>query len=232
MWHNPLVWVVVALAVYAIAVNVYWAYPLDGAQRYVPIARIAYLVGLPVLALALRAMQPAELGLAPPRSLVTAVAATGIAAGVAALVIGARRWYGRAAGEASTRSRWPITGLALAEIALDAFLRESHWAFVRAGALAATGPDLGRASVVAVVLLALEAWSDPSRRTAFRTARAAHGLTRGAALTIMSGMVFATSASSILAWGLHVPVAGVWRLVLGDAGTDSVVEPAAPARHP
>jgi hypothetical protein len=230
MWHNPLVWVVAALAVYAVAVNVHWAFGPAGARRYAPVARIAYLAGLPALALALRIMDPASLGLVLPRSPLAALLATIIALVVGFSVVGARRWYGATAGEGPPPRTRPA-GPEVAEIALGALLLECHWAFVRAGALAATGPDPARAASVAIVLLALEAWSDPGRRTAFRSARTAHGQTRGAALALMSAAVFAACASSVLAWLYHVPVALGWRFALGDPGRDVLVEPGVTPRR-
>jgi hypothetical protein len=143
-----------------------------------------------------------DLGLRPPTpaSLLAALAA---AIAVAALVALNQWWFQRSTGWRLPRGPLPLTPEVVGAIALEALMREAHWAFFRSAPLAIGMANRSAAVFLALAVLALESWTDPRRREMLLEPRAALELARGAALAVLSAVVFLASGSVVVCLGAH-----------------------------
>ncbi|MFN2115834.1 MAG: hypothetical protein ACK2T6_08965 [Anaerolineae bacterium] len=211
MLSEPLAWVVGSVVLYAAATNLAWAAEVgDGRHsmlrrarmisrdpRAVELLRAAYLLGVPVLALATRVAHPTSLGLVIPASLAASVAALAVVAATVIAIIGSRSMLARALGWTWRAEAIVPPADQLARLALVALLLESHWAFFRAAGLSVAGANPTLAVYVALGLLAVEAWSNPALRVVHDGTLGAARQARTGALAVMSGTVFLITGSSI-----------------------------------
>jgi hypothetical protein len=226
--HQPLLWVFVPLAVYAIVINLLWV--VDATPgRYralrgladlarVPLvrwlARGVYLLGIPALAVALRVPGltaghlglPARLGAPGSGSLEPAAMAIALGLATLAAILGAQVWYHLASGQPSPLAPARLSVTVLGWLALTALLLEAHWALVRAAMLTL---DLGSAIILvylSLVVLGLEAWVSPWRRSRLLDPAGAAALSRTGALAVQSALVFLITDSSVLCLLAHLGV--------------------------
>ncbi len=225
MLNSPLVWIAATLTVYAAATNLSWAAANEPErlvglrsllervnQRVSPeyakiIARACYYLGIPSMAVVLHVTRPSHMGLVTPPSVASLILALAIVAATAAVLAGGRFWLDRAARRAPRMTLRPLAPATLGWLALGALFREAHWAFFRAGPLSAGLDSATVAVFLGLGLLALEAWSNPWHRTAFDDVLASHELAEGAALALMSALVFLSTGSSPVCLVAHVTVA-------------------------
>lgn len=234
---HPISWVMLMLVGHAVASAWQWT-RIDGhAERSTAGAwgRTAYLAGIPIVAVALRVVpSPAHMGLGIPARPWLAVGAAlvagfGCAAAVGLWESGWKLRPGLARLRAAMRLHaWKGNGARGVELARHAVEDELHWAFFRAAALStsfgfydagAIGPSLW----LALVLLAIEGWSNPAVRSQLADNGTSGPVARSAAMALASGLAFAFSGSS--AAGLAAQLIG--RFVV--AGLDaSATEPPEP----
>lgn len=227
MWHDPFVWTLASVATYAIAVNVTWLLetrtggpewlePLASFVR-IPglrlIAAVLFLLGVPLLAIALRVVRPSRMGLVAPTSASDVAMAAAFMVLTAALLIVTRAWYEHSQGRGwrPTMRRPGVDGIG--RVALLALILEAHWALYRAGALSVASRSAALAVYLSLALLAVEAWSHPRTRLAHETRSGAWRHARTAALAIASGTVFLVTGNSILSLIGHLLVASCWAFV-------------------
>ena len=233
MIPGVLVWMAVMLVAYAAAVNGVWMLRFASSPRlrgmggfdtpqWAALGRGAYLLGVPVLAVALRApgLRADALGL----PLVDAlgwpadaaqvggdlVAALGLAGLVWGAVLAGHVWFRRTLDQTVVIERRRPTPASLGDIALDALLLEAHWAFFRAGLLSLGLENATLALFACVGLLGFEAWLNPAIRAAQGDSEAMLGRVPGAALAILSTWVFIATGSSVWCLAAHlVPAVGL-----------------------
>ena len=240
MPFSPLAWSILALLVYAFGTNLDWW--LRGAasdsrlaaawsQALSPPARrrslrLAYLLGLPLLALLLRVPSPAQIGLPSPPPPGASVFDLGawqaagalawpidlglvIALGLttAGLVAAGHAWTLASQGQrARFEARLPdVAGLGPA--ALGALALEAHWALLRAGVVSLGLQNAGLTMGIALGLIGLCAWSNPSLRARASDPEALADSGQTAILGILSGLVFLETGSSLWSLTAHLMVA-------------------------
>lgn len=241
---RPITWILIMLAIHAGVRAWLWtrvdsaAYPPPNIRRWV---RSFYLAGIPIIALALRVVPSVDhMGLGVPARPVVTVG-VGLIIG---LVV---------AGLASAWQRdWIVTGkrgrllgrLQIGRIDRGTILKESrralelelHWAFFRAAVLdtgfsSGVSSGVGAAMWLAIVLLGIEAWSDPATRAALAAPASARSIARSGALAIASTLCFALTGSS--AAGLIAQLLA--RFVLAESSTHdfdpSTVDDPIPSAH-
>jgi hypothetical protein len=229
LWH-PLAWLALDLAL-TLGVWVFaWrraagAEPEDrhaarllAAAAPSGVARRAALALLPLAALALRLVTPAEMGLVPPRGPAGLIGSALLALLLAAFVDGVRSHLAPPRSRRGRqRARQPAD---VGQLALDALCLELNWAFLRA-----LGLELGPATVTLAVALSLvvaglQLLADPWRRGALARPGGVADFAQDAGLAVLSAMTFLATGSSVVALAWHLGV--LWLL-----GTPST-EPAAP----
>jgi len=230
-WHDAPLWVLATIAAHALATNAWWWLRVTPSgtgrpARFVRRAtgpgprsaiRAAYLLGPPAAALWLRVVSPEWLGLAAPSGAGAGVTAATMGMAGALTALGANWWYRRADGRQLPRPRAPELA-DIGWIALYAALLEAHWAFFRAGALA-TGLDPISAGLGAGLgLLCIESWSSPFARARLSEPASAATLVPTATAAVVSAYTFATTGSSLLAWGIHAAMMVGLATVLPGAG--------------
>lgn len=214
-WHEPLAWVFGTIVAYAVATNLDWA-ARGAARRHrwlAPAARAAFLLGIPTAALALRVVGPEALGIARPVSVRATAAVAAAAVATLALLTVSHWWFERANGRRVAPERGALTVASVGALAIEAALLEAHWAFFRAGLLSLGTANLSLAVALAVALVGVEAWTSPWRRADLARPEGAQDLVPSAALCVLSGLVFFSTGSSVLGWGLHVAVLTGYRTV-------------------
>lgn len=251
MVPGVLVWIIVSLLIYALVVNGVWmlrhAQALDtsgiaglGSSGWAAGARGVYLLGIPILAVALRVpgLSAAALGLPPAgtldqptgallltlaRGLATALA---LAAAVGVVVAGSELWFRWSQDEPGRMTSRRIGPAAFGYLLLGALCLEAHWAFFRAGPLSLGLQNETLAVYLGLGILGLEAWINPASRAALGDPEAMGGQARSAALAVLSMSVFLATGSSLACLAAHIAVATGWSLVGTQAG-----EPEAPAAN-
>jgi hypothetical protein len=237
MTLGVLAWITAALLLYAVVVNGLWLLR-HGPRRYATwldpiesshaatLGRGLYLLGIPVLAVALRVpgLSAPVLGLPAPGVLdqprdvlLQAIGrgslwSLGLAAAVGAAVVAGDLWYRRSMARPARLTRGRLTPAGLGVLALGALCLEAHWAFFRAGLLSLGLQNQTLAVYLALALLGLEAWINPATRAALGDPEALAPRTRTAALAILSGSVFLATGSSLASLLAHVIAASAWML--------------------
>jgi|GEM_PF-6283183 hypothetical protein len=228
MWLDAFVWTLGSLALYAAVANTVWAIEtapsppswLLGPLRVIRdsvvrnVASVAYLLGIPLLAVSLRVARPSYMGLAAPSSWTSTIVALLFALGMLGLTIAAHAQLQRAN---DRRVRLTLRMPRIEEIggiALTALLLEAHWALFRAGALSVASRSATLAVYLSLALLAVEAWSNPRTRLEHQSPDALRRHSRTASLAVLSGTVFLVSGSSILSLMCHLLVATAIAIVL------------------
>lgn len=230
---NPLVWSLGALLLYALATNLDWllrnepsalgswssrleSWSTEATRR--ELLRLLFLLGLPLLALALRIPSAAQVGLPrppaadlnrfDPRNWQAAgqlpwFQDAGIVLALAILSLGmlvlGRAWRAAAEGRASRPSWLRPDREKLGNGALDVVAREAHWALMRAGILSIGLANQSLAVFLSLVLIGLEAWTNPEIRAAADKADSLSTAGQHAVLAIASGLVFLYTGSSLWA---------------------------------
>ncbi len=253
MVPGVLAWISASLLVYAVVVNGLWllrhgrrghAAWLDSseASHVATVARGLYLLGIPVLAMALRApgLSAPVLGLPVPGVLdqprdalmralgLGSLWALGLAVVVAAAVVGGDLWYRQSLGRPAGLVRGRLSAATLGYLALGALCLEAHWAFFRAGFLSLGLENRTLAVYLALALLGLEAWINPAARAALGDPDVLAPRSRTAALAILSMSVFLATGSSLACLLAHVVAASAW-LLAGIAAATTEVPSTAPA---
>jgi len=236
MIPGVLIWMAALLVANAAVVNGVWmlrhapsAY-LRGLERYdtplwASLARGAYLLGVPVIAVALRApgLRADTLGLPVvdalgwPADLAPAAADLAVTLGLAGLVFGAvwagRVWFRRALAQPVVLALRRPASASMGPIALEALLLEAHWAFFRAGLLSLGLENATLALFAGPGLLGFEAWLNPATRAAHRDAEATLRCVPVAALAILSTWVFVATGSSVWCLAGHLVASTGWVVV-------------------
>jgi hypothetical protein len=162
-----------------------------------------------ILALWLRAIDPALLGVAAPSGMRGVVIAVLLAAAALVMLVGASAVRSRSDGEAAPIRIRPIPPRDSIGLALEAGGLEAYWAFVR-GAVLAVGLANGTLAVFAALgILALQAWTDPAARAALVDPDAAPALTTAAMKALLSSAVFLACGSILVSWLLHTALAAL-----------------------
>jgi hypothetical protein len=248
MVSGVLVWIIVSLLIYALVVNGVWmirhAQALDTSgfagferSRWAAAARAMYLLGIPILAMALRVpgLSAAALGLPPAGTLdqasdvllltLTLALATALvlAVVVGVVVAGSDLWFRWSQDRPAQLASRRLTPFSFGTLALGALCLEAHWAFFRAGPLALGLQNETLAVYLGLGILGLEAWVNPAARAARGDPEAMGGHARSAALAVLSMSVFLATGSSLACLAAHIATATGWAL----AGIPAV-EAAAP----
>lgn len=188
--------------------------------------RLTYLLGMPLLALLLRVPSPAQIGLPSPPPAGTSVLDFGAwqAAGTrawpvdvslvialslatAGLIAAGHVWSMASQGR---RARFELRRPILASLgtsALEALALEAHWALMRAGVVSIGLQNAGLTMGLALGLIGLCAWSNPSLRSRADDPDALVDSGQTAILGILSGLVFLETGSSLWALAGHLSVA-------------------------
>ena len=190
MTHDLLIWLVGSVTLYAIGNNIAWSLDQPGSpagrwlQRPWPgLARAAFFVGVPALALGLRVPSASDMGLpqqvsggwsdggplAWPWDLLVVLILAVLAAG---LTVFGRVWRARAVGDTLSPEWSRLSTATLFALVERALLQESHWAFYRACLIASSLASRDLAVFLSLLVLALEAWSSPALRLAANPVRA------------------------------------------------------------
>lgn len=237
--HDLLIWLTLSVGLYALACNLAWAWHRQAAgwqaallRPPVPqVARVAYLLGLPALALQRKvpgiavgmglATEPGgDLSLTgrlhPAESLLIVL---GLAAGGAAIWGFGRVWHGRARGEVLEAGSRRLSVRQLLGLAEAALLQESHWAFYRAGVLASGLVSLDLAVFLSLLVLALEAWSSPALRLGAHRVETAEHLGQNLALAALSATAYLCTGAFL--WSLL----SQWLMMLLLSATGTYLEP-------
>lgn len=220
MLYEPLVWAVGSIALYAVVTNAAWVLLVEpraastwhrvrtwsSDPRIIAVGRGAYLLGVPVVALALRVVRPEQVGLVMPSSVVGVAVGLAVVVATLVVIVAAEAQMARAHG-LPWRLELRRPGIEqLGSLALGALLLEAHWALFRAGGLSVASRNWTLAVYLGLALLAVEAWSNPALRLAHRDPSGVSGQARTAAVAVMSGTVFLASGSSILSLIGHLLV--------------------------
>jgi hypothetical protein len=212
---HPATWVALLLVLRALAAHQAWLYEhgtpypawverLRASSDAALLLPALYLAGPLVLAAALRVGDARDLGLVrPPLSILPLVVPAVFAFAIAA----ARRWFDHVTGFRRAPRRPGRDADYWGRVLLNALTLEAHWAFFRAGTLSIGLADLSLAVYLSLGLLALEAWSDPARRSDLTEPEAAVDLARGAAFALMSGLTFILTGSLAACVVVHLAAA-------------------------
>ncbi|MFI0608080.1 MAG: hypothetical protein ACH37Z_09375 [Anaerolineae bacterium] len=216
--HDLLLWLVGSVALYAVSSNIAWSLDQRDAparswlrRPWTDLARAAFCVGVPALALSLRIPAAADMGLPNraggvwsdggpltwPWDLVMVLS---FAMATAGLAVFGRVWRARAVGDALSPQHSPLSTSTIIGLAERALLQESHWAFYRACLIASSLASRDLAVFLSLVVLALEAWSAPGLRLAYEPVRAAERFSQQLILATLSATLFLATGSSLWAF--------------------------------
>lgn len=216
--HDLLLWLVGSVALYAVSSNIAWSLDQRDAparswlrRPWTDLARAAFCVGVPALALSLRIPAAADMGLPNraggvwsdggpltwPWDLVMVLS---FAMATAGLAVFGRVWRARAVGDALSPQHSPLSISTIIGLAERALLQESHWAFYRACLIASSLASRDLAVFLSLVALALEAWSAPSLRLAPQPVKAAERFSQQLILATLSATLFLVTGSSLWAF--------------------------------
>lgn len=237
---NPLAWIGLSLVTTVVAWNLAWYARATAASdqtglrvRAAPLlapagaGRRLVLAGLPLLALWLRVLTPADMGLVRPSSLAAVLATGCLALGLAVFADSVRT---RLLSSRDGRLRRRATGPAeLGPLALGALCLELHWAFLRGAWL--TLPDMtqNRAVALSLAVISLELLLDPWWRAALTRPAGIAAWAEEAGSAVLSAATFVFTGSSVVALVWHLAVR--W-LVGTPVPRNAIPKPEAPRTAP